>query len=200
MFSFPERFRLIMEGEADYNRGKERMAVAYIKAHPREFLEKSWSRVLDTWSARHDSWADGWIAALHLSREDVWLCSAFSVVSFAGLLLALRTNGMDSLPLAMCLVVFPIPYYITHTALRYRHPIDPLMTIFAVYAMSRLWSALISAPGDGVFASDDSGKIKHNSSVKRVGGCTGSGKRAPLLANPSANFMGLNRGSSLRSE
>jgi hypothetical protein len=146
MFSAPERFLLIMEGEAGYNRGKERMAVAYIQAHPREFLEKSWSRVLDTWSARQDSWADGWIAALHLSREDVWLCSAYSVLSLAGLLLAWRATGMDSLPLAMCLIVFPIPYYITHTALRYRHPIDPLMTIFAVYAVSRLWSALSPRP------------------------------------------------------
>jgi hypothetical protein len=146
MFSFPERFRLILEGEADYNRGKERMAVAYIEAHPGEFVKKSWSRVLDTWSAREDSWADSWIAALHLSREDIWLCSAFSVLSFAGLLLALRANGMESLPLAICLAVFPIPYYITHTALRYRHPIDPLMTILAVYALSRLWRAMSPRP------------------------------------------------------
>jgi dolichyl-phosphate-mannose-protein mannosyltransferase len=146
MFSFPERFRLIMEGEADYNRGKQRMAVAYIKAHPGEFIKKSWSRVLDTWSARDDSWVDAWIAALHLSREDIWLCSVFSVVSFAGLLLAVLTQGMESLPPAMCLVLFPIPYYITHTALRYRHPIDPLMTIFAVYALSRLWRALSQRP------------------------------------------------------
>jgi len=35
-------------------------------------------------------------------------------------------------------VLFPIPYYITHTALRYRHPIDPFMTIFTVYAVARL--------------------------------------------------------------
>jgi hypothetical protein len=146
MFSFPERFRLIMEGETDYNRGKLRMAVAYIKAHPREFIKKSWSRVLDTWSARDDSWVDGWIAALDLSREDIWLCTAFSAASFAGLLLALRTCGMESLPLAMCIVVFPIPYYITHTALRYRHPIDPFLTIFAVYAISRLWRALSPRP------------------------------------------------------
>ncbi len=146
MFSFPERYRLIMEGEADYNRGKQRMAVAYIKAHPREFAKKLWGRVLDTWSARQDSWADGWIAALHLSREDVWLCSAFSVISFAGLFLAFRACGMESLPLAICLIVFPIPYYITHTALRYRHPIDPLMTILAVYAGSRLWAALSPRP------------------------------------------------------
>ena len=146
MFSFPERLRLIMEGEADYNRGKQRLAFAFIKAHPSEFIKKSWSRVLDTWSAREDSWTDGWIAALHFSRENIWLCSAFSVLSFAGLLLALRTQGMESLPLAVCLVVFPIPYYITHTALRYRHPIDPLMTIFAVYAISRLWRALSPRP------------------------------------------------------
>ncbi len=146
MFSFPERFRLIMEGEADYNRGKERLAVAYIKAHPGEFIKKSWSRILDTWSAREDSWVDGWIAALHLSREDIWLCSAFSAVSFAGLLLALRANGMNSLPLTMCLVVFPIPYYVTHTALRYRHPIDPLMTILSAYALSRLWRAMTPHP------------------------------------------------------
>ncbi len=142
MFSFPERFLLIMQGEADYNRGKERLAFAYIKANPGEFLRKSWSRVVDTWSAREDSWADGWIAALHFSREDVWLCSAFSVVTLAGLLLALRGIGAESLPPAMCLMVFPIPYYITHTALRYRHPIDPLMTIFAVYAVSRFWRAI----------------------------------------------------------
>ena len=58
----------------------------------------------------------------------------------------LRDCGMESLPLAMCLIVFPIPYYITHTALRYRHPIDPLMTILAVYAGSRLWSALSPRP------------------------------------------------------
>jgi len=142
MFSLTERFRLIMAGEANYGKAKQRMAVAYIKARPREFLNRFWSRILDTWSAREDSWVDGWVTALHLSREDIWFCSAFSLVSLAGLFLALRSNRMDSLPLAICLVVFPIPYYITHTSLRYRHPIDPLLTIFAVYAISQLWRRL----------------------------------------------------------
>ena len=146
MFSLPERFRLVMQGEAKYSKAKERMAIAYIQAHPGEFLKKSWSRVVDTWSARDDSWIDAWIAALHLSREDIWLCSAFSAISLAGLLLALRAAGLDSLPLALCLAVFPIPYYITHTALRYRHPIDPLLTIFAAYAVSRLWRFFSSRP------------------------------------------------------
>jgi hypothetical protein len=79
---------------------------------------------------------------LHLSKADVWFCSVFSVLSFAGLILALRANFLDSLPLAMSVLLFPIPYYITHTGLRYRHPIDPFLTIFSVYAMFRLFSAL----------------------------------------------------------
>jgi hypothetical protein len=118
------------------------MAVAYIEAHPGEFIRRSGGRVLDTWSAKEDAWTDGWIVAFHLSREDIWFCSAFSLLSFAGLLLALRNRGMESLPLALFLIVFPIPYYITHMMMRYRHPIDPLMTIFAVYALSRLWRSL----------------------------------------------------------
>jgi 4-amino-4-deoxy-L-arabinose transferase-like glycosyltransferase len=146
MYSFPERIRLIMEGEPNYSRDKERAAVGYIKAHPGEFARKTWGRILDTWTANQNSWVDGWIAALQLSREDVWVCSAFSVLSLAGLLLALRNYGMDSLPLVICLIVFPIPYYITNTTLRYRHPIDPLMTILAAYAISRLWAALAPRP------------------------------------------------------
>jgi Dolichyl-phosphate-mannose-protein mannosyltransferase len=144
--SFPERFRLIGDGEAGYNREKERLALDYIKAHPDEFLKRTWARLLDTWSAREDSRTDGWVTSLHLSREDVWLCSGLSVLSFAGLVLALVEVGWEALPVAVCPLVFPIPYYITHTALHYRHPIDPLMTIFAVYAIARLGSAIGPRP------------------------------------------------------
>ena len=146
MFSWPERIQLIMQGEPNYNRAKERMALAYIKAQPAEFLKRFWDRAVDTWSAKQDSRTDGWIAALGLGHADVWVCSAFSLISFAGVILALFTNGANSFPPAICLFVFPIPYYITHTALRYRHPIDPMLTIFAVYAISQLWSSLASRP------------------------------------------------------
>ena len=39
------------------------------------------------------------------------------------------------------LVVFPLPYYITHAEFRYRLVIDPLLTILAAYAVcgSRAW-------------------------------------------------------------
>jgi Dolichyl-phosphate-mannose-protein mannosyltransferase len=133
-----ERLLLVFSGEPNYNQAKERQAVSYIQKNPRTFMKNLCDRFLDTWAATYDSRVDPWILALHVSRADVLFCATFSILSFAGLILALRSNWMDSLPLAMCLVLFPIPYYITHTALRYRHPIDPFITIFTVYAVARL--------------------------------------------------------------
>jgi hypothetical protein len=60
------------------------------------------------------------------------------------MIIALKADWHETLPVAICLLLFPIPYYITHSALRYRHPIDPFITIFAAYAVGGLWSAAVS--------------------------------------------------------
>lgn len=143
--NFRERISLILSGEPNYNREKQREAIAFIESHPRLFLKNLTERIVDNWAATYDSRVEPWILTLHLSRVDVWFSSIFSLVCFAGMFLSLRAKWWDALPLAMCLLLFPIPYYITHTALRYRHPIDPFMTILAAYALARLWSAVRSS-------------------------------------------------------
>lgn len=141
MSSFPERIGLILEGEANYNTGKQRRALAFIEAHPGVFLTNTASRIRQTWTPVSDNEINGWAPGPRLGRGAVWFCAAFSIASFAGLVLASRERWMDSLPLAMCMILYPVPYYITHTGLRYRHPIEPFMAIFATYALCRLWSA-----------------------------------------------------------
>jgi 4-amino-4-deoxy-L-arabinose transferase-like glycosyltransferase len=152
-----ELISLILNGEPNYNREKQRQAIAFIETHPRVFLRNVFDRFEDTWSATYDSRVEPWILTLHLSRMDVWFCLVFSMLSFVGMILALPANWQDALPLAMCLLVFPMPYYITHTALRYRHPIDPFMTIFTVYAIARLWSTF-TAPPDRDLALEESSR------------------------------------------
>ena len=144
-----ELFSLILSGEPNYNREKRREAIAYIETHPRVFFKNVADRFDDTWAATYDSRVEPWILALGLSGPDVWFCLAFSIVALAGMIVALVAHWQDALPLAMCLLLFPIPYYLTHTALRYRHPIDPLMTIFAVYAIAQLWRAFATSLGRG---------------------------------------------------
>ena len=137
-----ELITLILSGEPNYNREKQRQAIAFIETHPRVFLRNVSARFEDTWAATYDSREEPWIFVLHLSRMDVWFCLSFSTLSFVGMMLAWRANGRDCWPLAMCLLVFPIPYYITHSALRYRHPIDPFLTLFTTYAIARVWRAI----------------------------------------------------------
>lgn len=139
MSNFRERIELILNGEPNYNREKEREAIAFIKADPRRFLQLFFGRFVDTWAATYDSEVEPWITVLHLQKENEWFCATFSILSLAGIILALKSKIGDSMPLAICLVIFPIPYYITHTSLRYRHPIDPVMTILTVYAVTYLF-------------------------------------------------------------
>lgn len=133
-----EDISLIANGEPNYNHEKQLQAIAFIETYPREFLKNVSDRFEDTWSATYDSRVDPWVKILHATQVNIWFCLGFSVFSVAGMILALGTNWQNALPPAMALLLFPIPYYITHTALRYRHPIDPFMTIFTVYAIARL--------------------------------------------------------------
>jgi 4-amino-4-deoxy-L-arabinose transferase-like glycosyltransferase len=143
--SFPERLRLMFEGEPKYNKEKQHEAIVFIETHPEVFLKNTFDRFLDTWAATYDSSVDGWVLALHLSLFNIWFCSMFSALSLGGVILGLRANWKDSLPPVICLLIFPIPYYLTHTGLRYRHPIEPFLVIFAVYAVARMRSALSPA-------------------------------------------------------
>jgi 4-amino-4-deoxy-L-arabinose transferase-like glycosyltransferase len=146
MINPAERARLISEGESQFNKEEQHLALEFIRSHPGEFVGKTWNRILDTWTAVDDSFEDRWIASLHLIGEDIFLCSVFSLLSFAGLLLALRANGIEPLPLAICLILFPVPYYISLAEMRYRHPIDPLLTVLTAYAVSRVWENVTRRP------------------------------------------------------
>jgi hypothetical protein len=48
-----------------------------------------------------------------------------------------RRFGLATLFL-LPLILFPLPYYITHAEFRYRLVVDPLLTILAAYAVSKL--------------------------------------------------------------
>jgi hypothetical protein len=45
-------------------------------------------------------------------------------------------------PLAVYPVIFPFLYYITHTSLRYRHPIDPEILLLTATACAAIFGAL----------------------------------------------------------
>ena len=49
---------------------------------------------------------------------------------------AYREQNEAALPLASVMLFFPLIFYLTHSSGRYRHPIDPIMLVLAVYGLA----------------------------------------------------------------
>ena len=47
--------------------------------------------------------------------------------ALCGIVVLLRSRNAYAFPLAAGPIVYPVIYYVTHTSLRYRHPIDPVV-------------------------------------------------------------------------
>lgn len=114
-------------GEIRYARMRGEMAKAYMRADPGHFIANTIKRIYFFWvSVPSDApWA------LELPR-----IISYSFISFAGLLglaLALRNRVPAAGLFAWIFLLLPLPYYTVFVQARFRHPLEPIITIFAVY-------------------------------------------------------------------
>jgi len=129
----PELRRLQQIGEPAFMAEKQQLADDVIKNHTAFYLRQTLRRIVYAWT---DLWDIPPRWSLDASGvPDVLMYSLISVLCFAGMGRAIRDNWYDSFPLMVPLIFFPMVYYITHQDVRFRHPIDPLVVIFAVYGV-----------------------------------------------------------------
>ena len=77
---------------------------------------------------------DSWLVRV------LMLCALLSGIgALAGITVLLRSQSDFTFPLAAYPIVFPFLYYITHTSLRYRHPIDPVVLLLTAIAANAVW-------------------------------------------------------------
>ena len=132
-----EQMRQLQQiGELNYMKAKQKQAVQFITAHPGAFAMSCFGRFADTWTGKADVPSDRFIFMLRAGRPYLLFSTAFSVLALAGFVLACRTCASKAAPVWIAVVVFPSVYYVTHTGLRYRHPIDPVLTVLATYAVA----------------------------------------------------------------
>jgi hypothetical protein len=96
----------------------------------------------DTWTGNADVPWDRFVFMLHAGGAYLIFSIAFSVLALVGVLLASGIRGLEVAPLWIAATVLPATYYVTHTGLRYRHPIDPMLTLLATYALAYAVSAV----------------------------------------------------------
>ena len=128
IFNREERDLYAAKGEVAYMRDKSTLAKAYMRAHPVEFLRLSTVRFIRFWTGTGSK--DG---SVIFSMHAV-LTTALGAVGMRRLF----KNGRSRLAVLFLLplVLFPLPYYITHAEFRYRLVVDPLLTMLAAYAVS----------------------------------------------------------------
>ncbi len=116
-------------GEIRFMESKRDIALQFIGQHPVEFLQLSLRRCLRYWTA-----------------PDPVVWSFVSLMAWSGMILALRRKGIEAIPYAIVLLMFPLIYYITHTFNSYRHPTEPVMFLLAAYASVTLLEWLARRP------------------------------------------------------
>ena len=126
-----EKYRKM--GELAYTAACRKEAVAFIGAHPYDFLQLTIQRILYFWIRDLD--LNKGIEGHFGIRSKKSALTTFIYIlplpfMFMGIVIALRGKRPAGVLVAY-LILFPLVYYITHVRQRYRFPVEPVILIFA---------------------------------------------------------------------
>jgi len=130
----PEAMKEFQEmGELRFMEQKQIEFRQFLHDHPERFAWFSLQRAAYFWIAP-PSFTNFSGFDLEISRHmNFFLGAAFA---FAGLWLVLHHRIHGGFLLACCMIVYPLPYYMVNPFPRYKHPIEPVMTLLVVYMLS----------------------------------------------------------------
>jgi len=120
-------------GELAYAQADKQQAFDWIREHPARFATISLKRFFYYWNG---------VPRATSSRSPVdFRTSAFlatSVLAIWGLILALRQKRPAAWLFAALIILYPLVYYFVFPHARYRHPIEPELTILIVFLLTEV--------------------------------------------------------------
>jgi hypothetical protein len=137
--SDPERAeisRYVHMGETAFMRDKWEKATAFMRAHPRLEITLFARRFVATWTGLEKPFEGFRDTDSPLVRLVLISNALAALGALCGILALLRSRSIYAFPLAAGPIVYPIIYYVTHTSLRYRHPIDPALLLLVAIAIA----------------------------------------------------------------
>lgn len=116
-------------GELAYIASKRRLGLEFIANHPAEFARITVRRVAYFWCGAPDD------PRVHPSNVVVRTTLLFMITLLGiwGLVRAIRKKVPGAWLVVSTLIFYPLIFYVTHTHVRYRHPLDPILFLGAVY-------------------------------------------------------------------
>ena len=134
-----ETLRYFRMGEIPFMDEEMRKAKAFMFSHPRVEFTLFGERFAAFWTGLPNA-LDNFGQADWLVRTLI-ACSLLSGIgALAGVVLLVTKRSDYTFPIAVYPVVFPMLYYITHTSVRYRHPVDPEVLLLTAIALLACWN------------------------------------------------------------
>jgi 4-amino-4-deoxy-L-arabinose transferase-like glycosyltransferase len=130
-------------GELPYIAMRKRQALDYIKADYKRFAELSVRRFVYFWAAPPKDTQPWWMGE---AKNSLFL--AASVLMFWGLARALLLRKPGAWLLFWLFLLYPAVYYFVYSIPRYRHPIEPEMTILAIFLLTEAGKKTTASPPD----------------------------------------------------
>lgn len=118
-------------GELKYVAMRKQQAITYIKADYSRFVVLSLKRFLCFWAGPPRVTEPAWVGMV---KDSLFLAS--SVLMFWGLGRALRQRRAGSWLLFWLVLFYPAIYYFVYAIPRYRHAIEPEMTVLCVFLLT----------------------------------------------------------------
>jgi hypothetical protein len=137
---FEETRKYAQLGENAYLEEKWNLAGAFIRQKPALFLRLTGRKIIATWAGTDHPFSE------FLRTDSLLACIVIisnlllTLGTIAGVLLLARAKSPFAYPVAIFPALYPFIYYVTHTSLRYRHPIDPLLLFLTVFAAAACFS------------------------------------------------------------
>ena len=122
-------------GEIGYMDAKKTQALDFIRQHPGFFVWVSARHVANMWTG---FWSldPKFLADEPFHIPNTFFATAMTLLLIGGLRYAwLNGKGQEVFPLVLIFVTFPMVYYITHSSMDYRHPLDPIIVIMDCYCV-----------------------------------------------------------------
>ena len=128
-------------GESRYMRQKQALATSYVRSHPAEFFFVSARRAVRFWTGFW-SFDRTYLREEPLDVPNTFFCGGVTLLMLLGLRRLWRERPHLAALLAAMLLLFPLPYYVTHASMDYRQPLEPLVAVLVSGALPSAWRRL----------------------------------------------------------
>ena len=122
-------------GELGYMEKEKKLALDYIRSHPRWFVVETGRRFIYIWTG-YWSFSKQYLAEEPLDPPNVFFCTLLTVLALVGLRRVWKEDAPRGVFLAAVLLFFCSVYYVTHVEVYFRRQIDPILMVLAVYGVA----------------------------------------------------------------